>query len=217
MRHHLHLGDQGHRQPGDVPVSPRSGLVAAATVATVALAMGGYAAHTPSTALASAHHGAGAAVAALPVAATRPATDRLVLVSGRDDHGLVELSTVPLTTRPGGGPVVGRVDDATLARPERVSGTQVEVTTLEGNPVTGWVDDFRLRGVLQARAGSRCGGEQVVATRAEGTRVLVHPVGGGHGHWVARSSLAEVVSAATCAGGASETGHHHGHEEAHTH
>ena len=216
MRHHLRLGDQGRRQPGDVPVSPRSGLVAAATVATVALAMGGYAAHGSAVALAAARPAAAASVTTLP-AATRPATDRLVLVSGRDDHGLVELSTVPLTTRPEGGPVVGWVDDATLARPERVSGTQVEVTTLEDTPVTGWVDDFRLRGVLQARAGSRCGGEQVVATRAEGTRVLVHPVGGGHGHWVARSSLAEVVSAATCAGGASETGHHHGHEEAHTH
>ena len=201
-------------------MSPRRGSVVAAGVGAVLLL--GYAGHAltgaaPATAAVSsaavvAPAGAGGATggAAGP---TRPATDRLVLVSGRDDHGLVELPSVPLTARAGGGAVVGAVPDGTLARPTRVLGTQVEVTTLDGARVTGWVDDYRLRGVLRAaRAGDPCAGDQVVATRVAGSRVLVHDLAGSAPRWVARSAVAEVVSAGTCAQGThahGSAGHHH--------
>ena len=177
----------------------RGGVVAAGVGAVLLL---GYAGHALS--------GAAPATAAAGSAAqpTRPATDRLVLVSGRDDHGLVELASVPLTDRAGGGAVVGTVPDGTLARPTRVLGTQVEVTSLEGTGVTGWVDDYRLRGVLRAAGASDpCAGDQVVATRVAGSRVLVHALDGSRPRWVARSALAEVVSAATCAGGPAGSDH----------
>lgn len=73
-------------------------------------------------------------------------TRRFVMVSGRDDHGLVASQTVPLRSAPGGGDVVGRLPDGTLAQVRDVRGTQVQVSA---SGVTGWVDDFALRGELR--------------------------------------------------------------------
>ena len=197
----------------------RGGVVAAGLGAVLLLGYAGHAltgvapatAAVPSAALAVAPAVGPAATdgaAAGAAGSTGPATDRLVLVSGRDDHGLVELASVPLTDRAGGGSVVGTVPDGTLARPTRVLGTQVEVTGLDGTGVTGWVDDYRLRGVLRAaRAGDPCAGDQVVATRVAGSRVLVHALDGTGTRWVARTALGEVVSAATCAQGSAGSGH----------
>ena len=197
----------------------RGAVVAAGVGAVLLLGYAGHALTWAAPATAAARSGTDAVVPAVaPVGtdgatdvaagSTRPAADRLVLVSGRDDHGLVELASVPLTDRAGGGAVVGTVPDGTLARPTRVLGTQVKVTSLDGTGVTGWVDDYRLRGVLRAaRAGVPCAGDQVVATRVAGARVLVHALDGSSPRWVARSALAEVVSADTCANG--PAGHHH--------
>ncbi len=71
---------------------------------------------------------------------------RVVLVSGRDDHGLVASRQVLLRSRPDGGSVVGRLADGTLAEVHAVQGTQVQVSA---DGVTGWVDDFSLRGELR--------------------------------------------------------------------
>ncbi|MFC8504439.1 hypothetical protein ACFUC1_18955 [Pedococcus sp. NPDC057267] len=195
----------------------RGGVVAAGVGAVLLLGCAGHALTGAAPATAVVSPAAGVAPAVTQAAAdgatvgaagsTRPATDRLVLVSGRDDHGLVELASVPLTDRAGGGAVVGAVPDGTLARPTRVLGTQVEVTSLDGTGVTGWVDDYRLRGVLRAaRAADPCAGDQVVATRVAGSRVLVHALDGSAPRWVARSALAEVVSAVACTQGPAGSG-----------
>ena len=73
-------------------------------------------------------------------------TRRVVMVSGRDDHGLVASQNVGLRSAPDGGDVIGRLPDGTLAQVRAVRGTQVQVSA---SGVTGWVDDFALRGELR--------------------------------------------------------------------
>ncbi|MHB8297566.1 MAG: SH3 domain-containing protein [Dermatophilaceae bacterium] len=68
------------------------------------------------------------------------------MVSGRDDHGLVAVRNIALRSAPDGGGVAGRLPDGTLAPVREVRGTQVQVS---GSGVTGWVDDFVLRGELR--------------------------------------------------------------------
>ena len=71
---------------------------------------------------------------------------RVVMVSGRDDHGLVAVRNIALRPAPDGGGVVGRLPDGTLAQVREVRGAQVQVSA---SGVTGWVDDFVLRGELR--------------------------------------------------------------------
>lgn len=73
----------------------------------------------------------------------------IVLVSGRDDHGLVELDEVPLLAEPaleGDEVVVTTVPDGTLVRVlGDDGGSWLEVVPLAGG-LAGWIDDHRLRG-----------------------------------------------------------------------
>lgn len=106
---------------------------------------------------------------------------RLVMVSGRDDHGLVSLDRVPLYDAPEGDREVGRVHDGTLVRVVERRGMAMRVATLEGKSVSGWIDDFYLRGQLRLvgpppECRSRIGGSEVEG----GTLVLVYDVRGGH-------------------------------------
>jgi hypothetical protein len=73
---------------------------------------------------------------------TRP----VLMVSGRDDHGLVASQNIVLRSAPDGADVVGHLPDGTLAQVRAVRGTQVQVSA---SGVTGWVDDFFLRGELR--------------------------------------------------------------------
>jgi len=73
-------------------------------------------------------------------------TRQVVMVSGRDDHGLVATENVVLHSAPEGGDVVGQLPDGTLAHVHEVRGTQVQVSAFG---ITGWVDDFALRGELR--------------------------------------------------------------------
>jgi hypothetical protein len=90
------------------------------------------------------------ALAAVPVsagcggpAASQHSDRAVVMISGRDDHGLVASQNVLLMSAPGGGSVVGPLPDGTLAEVRRVRGTEVEISAFG---VTGWVDDFEVRG-----------------------------------------------------------------------
>lgn len=114
---------------------------------------------------------------------------RLVLVSGRDDHGLVAQERVPVYDGPESEKQVGTVAEGTLARVEDADGSWLRVASAEGPPVQGWVDDFFLRGVVhlvgaaptcRARVDGRpvVAGLQVVVEDLRDGRVLVSGVAG---------------------------------------
>lgn len=71
----------------------------------------------------------------------------VVLVSGRDDHGVVVTDSVPMHDAPD-GQVVGHLDTETLVQVHEEQPPWLRVTSLEGPRRTGWVDDFVLRGAL---------------------------------------------------------------------
>lgn len=98
-------------------------------------------------------------------------TRRVVMVSGRDDHGLVASENVVLRSAPDGADVVGHLPDGTLAQVRAVRGTQVQVSS---SGVTGWVDDFVLRGELRlAGPPPGCGVHLAGRDLPAGTRVEV--------------------------------------------
>lgn len=138
-------------------------------------------------------------------ALTSGPADRLVLVSGRDDHGMVAEERVPVYDAPDGHHVVGQVADATLARVLETDGTWLHVQTAEGaHRVTGWVDDFFLRGEVRlvgpapsceaTLAGRpRAGGTLVVVRDLRGHRARVETVADpATAGWVDRSVLQEL-------------------------
>jgi hypothetical protein len=69
----------------------------------------------------------------------------IVLVSGRDDHGLLQLSQVPLYAEPEGGAIIGDLPDGSFAEVLEVRGTWLEIQSLADPTTTGWIDDFFLR------------------------------------------------------------------------
>jgi hypothetical protein len=126
---------------------------------------------------------------------------RLALLSGRDDHGLVQLDQVPLYDVANGTHVVGKVHDGTLVRVVERDRMAMRITTVEGPAMTGWVDDFYLRGEVRlVGAAPDCsvtvghddveGGRPVVAYEVKDSRVLVQaPELSG---WVARGDVQEL-------------------------
>lgn len=113
---------------------------------------------------------------------------RLVLVSGRDDHGFEVAARVPLYDAADSTRKVGTVADGTLAHVEEIDGSWLHVVSAEGRPVVdGWVDDFSLRGVVhlvgpppscraQVDGHPVEAGLQVVVQQVQGNRVLVSGV-----------------------------------------
>lgn len=126
--------------------------------------------------------------AAAPVdAAAGPVEPRLVLVSGRDDHGLVVSHRVALYDAPEGDRQVATVHDGTLAEVLATDGQWLQVRPVEGASAIGWVADFYLRGETRlvgappscsVRLGdaARDGGTVVVVRRLDAGRVLVETV-----------------------------------------
>lgn len=139
--------------------------------------------------------------------ASAPA-DRLVLVSGRDDHGMVAAERVPLYTRVEGRTRAGTVTDGTYARVLATDGQWLHVRTVEGRRVTGWIDDFFLRGTSRLvgpvpsctvrLAGRRePGGTPVVVRAVRGHRARVETVAEAGASavatgWVPRGALQEL-------------------------
>jgi hypothetical protein len=118
----------------------------------------------------------GAATSATPPPPTLVATGPVVLVSGRDDHGLRSLLAVPLYQAPDDATVVARVPDGFIARVLEQRGTWLRIQALLLPSAVGWVDDFYLRD----RALRTDGGGQVVLVDARVTagqvEVAVRPV-----------------------------------------
>lgn len=119
------------RAPGAAGVA--GAVLAVATPVALALLLGG----------------CGTAAQASAPGPKAPAGDgRLVLVSGRDDHGEVAQTSVALSRDVEGVETVASVPDGTLARVVATDGQWQEVESLDGPAVRGWVDDFHLRGVV---------------------------------------------------------------------
>jgi len=110
-----------------------------------------------------------------------PAGDgRLVLVSGRDDHGEVAEPAVALIATVQGSRTVASVPDGTLARVVASDGEWQEVQSLDGARARGWVDDFHLRGVVHlVGPAPTCVPRFDVGHLAPGTQAVVLGLGSG--------------------------------------
>lgn len=143
--------------------------------------------------------------------ATRDAPDpgagRVVLVSGRDDHGELADAQVVLTAAPASERRTGTVADGTLVRVLAARGEWLEVRALEGRPVRGWVNDYYLRGALHLvgpapACAVRLGDAQlpagqpatVLAVRSRTVRVRT--LDGASTGWVPRTSVRELPPSA---------------------
>lgn len=148
--------------------------------------------------------GGGRSVSARPAPA--PTGDgRLVLVSGRDDHGLLATERVTLRDRPAAdATAAGQVPDGTLAHVEEVRGTWLRVRTVEGPTAQGWVDDFFLRGgvhlvgpppgcAVPFAGGTLPEGEQAVVVDLRDGRARVRVNRTGVTDWVDRAAVREIV------------------------
>lgn len=71
----------------------------------------------------------------------------VVLVSGRDDHGLVERSHLGLRKAPDDPTITATVSDGSFARIVRSEGQWMLLRTVEATPQEGWIEDHYLRTV----------------------------------------------------------------------
>ena len=119
----------------------------------------------------------------------------IVLVSGRDDHGLVVEPHVALYAEPNSTQATGRVPDGSFARVLEIHGTWLRVESLGEAAVSGWVDDFYLRdrAVLDGRAQVRLLGGRDTGGRVE---ISVQPVADPSAEptWAPASDLREVLA-----------------------
>ena len=126
-----------------------------------------------------------------------PTGGPIVLVSGRDDHGLVYRAAVGLAAAPGETTYPASVPDGTFARVVEQRGEWKKVQAI-GSEATGWVNDYYLRTVAVGLEPPR----QVVfldaALRDGVVSVRVRPVGAasGDGTWVPATTLTEVGATA---------------------
>lgn len=152
---------------------------------------------------------------------TPEAPGPVVLVSGRDDHGELASAHVSVHAVPGSAPASGEIRDGTLARVVALEGTWLEVRTLEGPAVQGWVDDFYLRreihlvGPTPSCRSNLAGhaldaGEQAVVLDVRGRQVRVQllsgaPAGPTTG-WVSRAAVHELAPREGCGESAASGG-----------
>ena len=121
----------------------------------------------------------------------------VVLVSGRDDHGMVQRAAVGLQRSPDDTTFSGSVPDGTFVRVLTQRGQWLEVRAFTTPPEQGWVNDFFLRSTaLRTDRPDRT--TQVTFLDAlvrDGTlMVQVRPLSDttAPGEWIAAASLREV-------------------------
>jgi len=116
----------------------------------------------------------------------------VVMVSGRDDHGLLERPAVAFQRSPDDPAVVGSAQDGAFVRVLEERGPWFRVRTIEPRPEEGWVNDHDLRGA----ATRRDRGEQVTfvdaAVRDGVVMVLVRPRSGEGTEWLPAAELREI-------------------------
>jgi hypothetical protein len=81
----------------------------------------------------------------LPSAQQR-AAGNIVMVSGRDDHGLLQDSRIKLQRAPDDETAVGFAANGSFARVVEQRGEWLKVQLVEDATGLGWVNDFYLRG-----------------------------------------------------------------------
>lgn len=167
---------EGDGEPDDLPVRAAAIIVGLGAVLGGALFLSGFGEETKR------------------VAVERP----IVLVSGRDDHGLLVQKTVGLS-RFVGGETTTRVPDGTLVRVEATHGDWLQVRSLERTAARGWVNDFYLRGTVHLAGGK--GGRQVgsfpfsaqvAVLEVKAGRVRVRSLDGKREGWVPRPTVTEL-------------------------
>lgn len=173
MRDDLDEPHEGDGEPDDLPVRAAAIIVGLGAVLGGALFLSGFGEETKR------------------VAVERP----IVLVSGRDDHGLLVQKTVGLS-RFAGGEVTTRVPDGTLVRVEATRGEWLQVRTLERTAARGWVNDFYLRGTvhLVRPAPHFPLNTQVELLAVEGSRVRVRALQSKRVGWIARNAVSELAA-----------------------
>jgi hypothetical protein len=136
-----------------------------------------------------------ASLISLPDQFDRPvASPSIVLISGRDDHGLLEFPEVHLYHSPGSDHQVASLPDATFAKVLEIRGTWVRVQAIMPPQTKGWIDDFFLR----SRASRLDQPEQVAFADARLVKnqvyVAVYPVDGSPDSitWLSCMQLREV-------------------------
>ena len=116
----------------------------------------------------------------------------LVLVSGRDDHGLLVQERVTLAAEPEGEPEQASVGDGTLVRVVETRGEWLRVRTVEGRRAEGWVNDYYLRGTVHVCAPGlpRSAQAEILSVGPRGVRVRT--VEGARVADVPRASVSEL-------------------------
>lgn len=145
----------------------------------------------------------------------------VLIVSGKDDHGLLADAHVALLAAPRfAARTVAEVDDGTLVRVLLARGEWHRVSTLDTARRTGWIHDFSLRGTAHVRPLAGCAApvsaqpgtgaharlaanvqvEMLGAVRARGVLwVRVRPREARRaGGWVRRDALDELPDHARC-------------------
>lgn len=171
MRDDLGEPDEGDGQPDDLPVRAAVIVVGLGAALGAAVLLSGFGGTTK----------------------TVDVQRRIVLVSGRDDHGLLVQKTVGLSRIARGEPT-SRVPDGTLVRVEATHGEWLQVRTLERTSARGWINDFYLRGTAHVtrRIAPFPRNAQVEIVDLRDNRVRVRSLDGRWIGWVPRRFLAEL-------------------------
>lgn len=171
MRDDLDEPDQGDGEPDDLPVRAAAMIVGLGAVLGGLLLLSGFGEETKRAAV------------------ERP----IVLVSGRDDHGLLVQRTVGLSQFAGGEENT-RVPDGTLVRVEATRGEWLQVRTLERTSARGWVNDYYLRGTahITRRVAPFRRNTQVELLAVDASRVRVRSLELRQVAWVPRVAVSEL-------------------------
>jgi hypothetical protein len=116
-------------------------------------------------------------------------TGPIVMVSGRDDHGLLARPAIGIQPSPTDIAVVASVPDGAFVRVLRTQGSWLLVRTVEATPKEGWIDDHYLRDAAVLDGTTRVSFKDA-DVRGDETWVLVAAPGGDR--WVPARALREV-------------------------
>lgn len=128
----------------------------------------------------------------LGAACAAPVAQPVVLISGRDDHGLLERPVLGLQRSPDDRTVVATVRDGSFARIVRTQGPWHYLRTVEPTPQEGWLEDHYLRTAAVHTERQVQVAFIDAAVRYGQVLIQVRPRTGGDAEWVAATALKEI-------------------------